>query len=314
MPQLLTSLTDFPAELRGGAISVGNFDGVHRGHAQLIGQLVATARKHSGLALVMTFDPPPTALLFPERVLTAPLTSIARRAELLFGLGVDALIAYPTDACLLSMSAHDFFEQKILGILQSSAMVEGPNFRFGRGRDGDVESLARMCAAAGVDFQVARPSADETGLISSTRIRNYLVAGDIRAANSLLTQPYTLTGVVAQGAQRGRQIGFPTANLTHIPSLIPGPGVYVGQVSCLDRAAGAKIPYQAAIHIGPNPTFDESQTKVEVHLIGYAGESLYGQAMQVTMLDKVREVRKFDSIDELRAQIASDVAACKAMR
>lgn len=314
MPQLLTSLADFPAELRGGAISVGNFDGVHRGHAQLIGQLVATARKHSGLALVMTFDPPPTALLFPERVLTAPLTSIARRAELLFGLGVDALIAYPTDTCLLSMSAQDFFQQKIVGILQARAMVEGPNFHFGRGRDGDVESLVRMCAAAHVDFQVVRPSADEAGLISSTRIRDYIVAGDIRTANALLTRPYTLTGVVAPGAQRGRQVGFPTANLTHIPSLIPGPGVYAGQVQWFDQAAGAKIPYQAAIHIGPNPTFDESHTKVEVHLIGYAGESLYGQSLQVTLLDKVREVRKFDSIDELRAQIASDVAACKAVR
>lgn len=314
MPLLLTSLADFPAELRGGAISVGNFDGVHCGHAQLIGQLVATARKHSTLALVMTFDPPPTALLFPERVLNAPLTSIARRAELLFGLGVDALIAYPTDARLLSMSAQDFFQQKIVGILQARAMVEGPNFHFGYGRDGDVESLARMCAGSSVDFQVARPSADEAGLISSTRIRNYIVAGDVRTANTLLTQPYALTGVVAVGAQRGRQVGFPTANLTHIPSLIPGPGVYGGQVQLSDQAAGAKTNYQAAIHIGPNPTFDESQTKVEVHLIGYAGEPLYGQRLQVALLDKVREVRKFDSIDELRAQIASDVAACMAVR
>lgn len=279
----------------------------------MIGQLVTTARKQSGLALVLTFDPPPTALLFPERKLTAPLTSIARRAELLFELGVDVLIAYPTDACLLSMSARDFFQQKIVGVLQARAVVEGPNFHFGRGRDGDVDSLARMCAAARVDFQVARPSADEVGLISSTRIRDYIMAGDVATANSLLTQPYTLTGIVAVGAQRGRQVGFPTANLTQIPSLIPGPGVYGGQVQLFDQPTGAKTLYQGAIHIGPNPTFDESQTKVEAHLIGYAGESLYGQHLQVTLLDKVRDVRRFDSIDELRAQIVSDVAACKAV-
>ncbi len=314
MPQLLTSLANFPTELRGSAISVGNYDGVHRGHAQLIDQLVSAARKHSGLALVMTFDPPPTALLFPERVLTSPLTSIARRAELLFGLGVDALIAYPTDDCLLSMSAQDFFQQKVVGVLQARAMVEGPNFRFGRGLDGDVDSLARMCATAGIDFQVARTTTDEIGLISSTRIRDYILSGDVKTANSLLTQPYALSGVVAVGAQRGRQIGFPTANLTHIPSLIPGPGVYAGQVQLFNQPSGAKTLYQGAIHIGPNPTFDESQSKVEVHLIGYAGESLYGQQLQVSLLDKVREVRKFASMDELRAQIASDVAACKAMR
>ena len=313
MPQLLTSLEDFPTELRGGAVSVGNFDGVHRGHARLIGELVAAARRHSGIALVMTFDPPPTALLFPERRLSSPLTSIERRAELLFGLGVDALIAYPTDSVLLSMSALDFFQQKIVGVLGARAMVEGPNFRFGRGRDGDVAGLAEMCAAAHVDFRVAQPSADLAGMISSTRIRDALTLGDVRLANSLLTQAYAMTGIVAVGAQRGREVGFPTANLTQIQSLIPGPGVYAGQVQLLEQPEGVQTDYPAAIHIGPNPTFDESRTKVEVHLIGYAGESLYGQRLQVTLLEKVREVCKFASIDELRAQIVRDVAACRAL-
>lgn len=312
MPQLLTSLEDFPTELRGGAVSVGNFDGVHRGHAQLIGDLVAAARRHSGRALVMTFDPPPTALLFPERRLSSPLTSIERRAELLFGLGVDALIAYPTDASLLSMSALDFFQQIIVGRLQAQAMVEGPNFRFGRGRDGDVAGLAEMCAAAQVDFQVTQPSADMGGMISSTRIRDALAVGDVRIANSWLTQSYALSGIVAVGAQRGREVGFPTANLTQIQSLIPGPGVYAGQVQFFEQPEGVPSAYPAAVHIGPNPTFDESRTKVEVHLIGYAGESLYGQRLEVSLLEKVREVCKFASIEELRAQIVRDVAACLA--
>lgn len=321
MPQLLTSLANFPAELRGGAVSVGNFDGVHRGHAQLIKQLVASADRIEGPALVMTFDPHPAELLFPERPLSRPLTSIKRRAELLFGLGVDALIAYPTDLRLLSLSAHEFFQKKIVDILHARAMVEGPNFRFGRGRGGDVLSLAKMCQAAQMDFRVVQPAQDAAGMISSTRIRNAIAAGDMKTANAMLTQPYVVSGIVAVGAQRGRSIGFPTANLTEIPVLVPGPGVYAGQVELSGRSSGGPssaaaadadlATYACAVHIGPNPTFAETEPKVEAHLIDYAGISLYGQQLRVAVLEKVREVCKFESVDELRRQITQDVEACR---
>ncbi len=323
MPQLLTSLANFPAELRGGAVSVGNFDGVHRGHAQLIKQLVATAGQNGGPALVMTFDPHPAALLYPDRPLSRPLTSIPRRAELLFGLGVDALIVYPTDSQLLSLSAHEFFQQKIVDILQARAMVEGPNFHFGRSRDGDVVSLAKMCQAARMEFRVVQPTQDAAGMISSTRIRNSIAAGDLKMANEMLTHPYTISGLVTVGAQRGRTVGFPTANLTEIPELVPGPGVYAGQVELCDSSGDASsygrtpdtgsATYACAVHIGPNPTFAEIENKVEVHLIDYAGASLYGQQLQVSVLEKVRGVRKFESIDDLRMQIARDVATCRAV-
>ncbi len=329
MPQLLTSLSDFPAGLRGGAVSVGNFDGVHVGHSRLIQQLVATARELSGPAIVLTFAPPPAALLYPERQLAAPLTTIARRAELLFELGVDALLAYPTDMELLSLSAQEFFQQKILGILHARGMVEGPNFRFGRDRDGDVDRLQTLCVQSGVLFQVAQPSADAQGMISSTRIRQLLVDGQVAAANAWLTQAYQLQGIVVSGAQRGRQLGFPTANLTEVGSLIPAAGVYAGQVTLSDeshdtvddhaRVAGDQLAhsdrgqrqsYWAAVNIGPNPTFEEAGTKVEVHLIGYTGGALYGRTMAVSLLRQIRAVRKFDSIDALRAQISRDVAQC----
>lgn len=314
MPQLLTSLADFPAELRGGAVSVGNFDGVHRGHAQLIKQLVAAAAANAGPALVLTFDPHPAELLYPERPVSRPLTNIPRRAELLFGLGVDALIAYPTDTRLLALSATEFFQQKIVGVLQARAMVEGPNFRFGRGRDGDVDSLAQMCRAAQLEFQIARPAQDAAGMISSTRIRNYIAAGELKAANELLTQPYVVSGIVTVGAQRGRTIGFPTANLSKIPVLVPGPGVYAGRVGLCNPSSDAQDSlqtYACAVHIGPNPTFAETENKVEVHLIDYAGASLYGRQLLVSLFEKVRDVRKFRSIDELRTQIVEDVAACR---
>ncbi|MCA9133198.1 MAG: riboflavin biosynthesis protein RibF [Planctomycetales bacterium] len=304
MPALLTSLDDLPPELLGGALAVGNFDGVHRGHGGLIQQLVRAAEQVGGPALVMTFHPPPTALLYPERPLSAPLTTLARRAELLLGLGVTTLLAYPTDHDLLALSPHDFFQQKVVGLLRAKAMVEGPNFRFGRDRAGDVSQLAAFCSAANIQFAVAQATQDEAGLISSTRIRRLLAAGEIGPANALLTRPYALQGEVVRGAGRGRQLGFPTANLDHIESLIPGYGVYAGKTRLEGRSLAA------AINIGPNPTFGEQQTKVEIHLIDYAGPPLYGQRLEVSLHDKIRDIQKFPSVDELRAQIAKDIAAC----
>lgn len=317
MPQLLTNLEDFPTSLLRGAVSVGNFDGVHQGHARLIEQLVATARRLKGPALVMTFDPPPTALLFPNRNLSAPLTTMQRRSELLFALGVDALIAYPTDAELLSLSAEEFFQQKICDILQARAMVEGPNFRFGRNRFGDVHLLQELCVAADIGFRVVPASQDAQGMISSSRIRECVKSGNLTLANTMLTQPYSIRGVVVPGEQRGSELGFATANLEEIESLLPGPGVYAGRIELTsDATANLSGPstsgriYGAAVNIGPNPTFGESKAKVEVHIIGYAGGPMYAQCLEISLFEKIRDIQKFDSIDELRSQIARDVAAC----
>lgn len=317
MSQLLTNLEDFPTSLLRGAVSVGNFDGVHLGHARLIEQLVATARRLRGPALVMTFDPPPTALLFPNRNLSAPLTTMQRRAELLFALGVDALIAYPTDLELLSLSAEEFFQLKICDILQARAMVEGPNFRFGRNRSGDVELLQELCESADVDFRVVPASQDAQGMISSTRIRDSIKSGQLGLANAQLTQPYSIQGVVVPGEQRGSELGFATANLEQIESLLPGLGVYAGSVELTSAGEGnlpgqstSRRTYAAAVNIGPNLTFGEAKTKVEVHLIGYAGGPMYAQRLEIALLEKIRDIKKFDSIDELRKQIALDVAAC----
>jgi riboflavin kinase/FMN adenylyltransferase len=309
MPQLLKTLDHLPVHLLRGAVAVGNFDGVHAGHARLIEQLVATAKRYSGPAVVMTFDPPPTALLFPERRLSPPLTSIPRRAELLFDLGVDAVIAYPTDAALLSLTSEAFFQSKIVDCLQARSMVEGPNFRFGRDRAGDIHHLRALCSAANIDFQVVAPNQDAQGMISSTRIRQCLLAGQIAEANSMLTQPYALRGIVVPGAQRGSQLGFATANLSHIESMLPASGVYAGRAEWVDQLSQPQ-KYAVALNIGPNPTFEESNIKVEAHLIGYAGGPLYAQRLEIALLDKIREVRKFDSIQELQSQIAQDVAAC----
>lgn len=301
MAQLITDLNNFPDSLQGAAVAVGNFDGVHRGHRQLIEQLMAAARKIKGPAVVLTFDPPPQALLLPDRPLGPPLTTIARRAELLGGLGVDALIAYPTDRALLSLSAVDFFEQFIVGKLRAGAMVEGPNFRFGRDRGGDTALLQELCRAAGMDCSIAPASEDQAGMISSSRVRHLLAQGDIAAANAMLTQNYQLNGLVSGGARRGRELGFPTANLTQINSQVPAHGVYAGSASLNDQW------WPAAINIGPNPTFDDSDTKVEVHIIGWQG-TLYGERLTCALNERIRDVMKFESLASLQLQIRQDIA------
>jgi len=304
MPQLIHSLNDFPNDLRGGAVAIGNFDGVHRGHFQLVRELVAQAQRLAGPAIVFTFDPTPMAVLFPQRALSAPLTNMDRRAELLHKLGVDLVVAYPTDMALLQLTAEEFFQRVMLDTLDARAIVEGPNFRFGHDRLGDVEMLGRLCSASGLSLAVVSASNDETGMISSTRVRELINAGNIDQANSLLTQPYQIVGQVGRGAARGRTMGSPTANLTNIEVLVPPHGVYAGRVPIGDDFCAA------AIHIGPNPTFDDDSVKVEVHLIDWKGE-LYDSRLECIFLDRLRDVRKFDSLGELKTQIALDIEACR---
>ncbi len=306
MPHLIHSLTHFPPDSRCGAVAIGNFDGVHRGHANLIAELVSAARKVNGPAIVFTFDPPPIALLQPDRILSAPLTSIQRRAELLHRLGVDLVIAYPTDMALLQLSAEEFFQKVLLDALAARAIVEGPNFRFGKDRLGDIQRLAELCSRNQIALTVVEAANDSCGMISSTRIRQLITQGDMAEANALLTEPYQLMGSVGHGAARGRTIGTPTANLTQVQQLVPPHGVYAGCVPVGDSLCAA------AIHIGPNPTFGDSACKIEVHLIDWRGE-LYDSEVRCTFLDRLRDIKKFDSPAELQAQIAKDIDRCRAI-
>ncbi len=314
MPRLIHSLKDFPDVLRGGAVAIGNFDGVHRGHEQLVRELVAQAHNiaahniaaQTTPAIVFTFDPPPIAILSPMRAQSAPLTGIARRAELLHKLGVDLVVAYPTDMALLRLSAEEFFQKVLLDTFAARVIVEGPNFRFGHDRLGDVAMLGRLCETNGLSLAIVPAAIDEAGMISSTRVRELINAGNIVGANELLTQPYQIVGQVGHGAARGRTIGAPTANLTNIRVLVPPHGVYAGCVPMGEHV------YPAAIHVGPNPTFDDVSVKVEVHLIDWHGE-LYNAQLPCTFLERLREVRKFLSPAELQSQIASDIESCRAI-
>lgn len=299
--RLLHSLAALPPDLRGGALSIGNFDGVHRGHAQLVQRLLAKARDLRGPAIVFTFDPHPVRLLRPESA-PPPLTWTDRKAELLAELGVTAVIAYPTDEALLALSPDQFFQRIVQDQLGARAMVEGPNFFFGHNRAGNIDTLTRLCQQSNVALEIVPPTESGGEIVSSSRVRAAIQAGDVDLARQLLTRPYRVRGMVTHGAGRGGKIGFPTANLAAIDTLLPAQGVYAA------RALTPAGNWPAAINIGPNPTFGEQTLKVEAHLIGFSG-NLYGQPLELEFLSRLRSIRPFDSVAALKTQLHHDLAA-----
>lgn len=289
----------------GGAVTIGNFDGVHRGHARIIQRLKALAAEVGGPAVVFTFDPHPVRLLRPEAA-PPPLTWIDRKAQLLAALGVDVTVVYPTDEALLSLEPREFFDQIVIDRLQARAIAEGPNFFFGRQRAGNVTMLGELCQGANIRLEVVEPLEADGQYVSSSRVRQLVAAGDVAAANTLLTCPYRIRGMVTHGAARGGKLGFPTANVDAIDTLLPAAGVYACRAIC------AEGQWPAAVNIGPNPTFGEDALKVEVHLIGYTG-SLYGDPLEVDFLQRLRDIRSFGSIEQLKSQLARDVEAARGL-
>ena len=289
--------------LQGSAVTIGNFDGVHQGHAKLLEQLILRAREVGGPAIVLTFDPHPVRILRPE-LAPPPLTWTSRKAELLCDLGVDVTVVYPTDKNLLDLSAEQFFDQIVIQRLGAKAVVEGPNFAFGKDRGGSIELLQTLCDAHDVQLQIVPPLLEGDQFVSSSRIREAISVGDVGTASEMLTRPYRVRGMVTHGMNRGATMGFPTANLVGIDTLVPASGVYAAVAWWQDR------PYAAAVNIGGNPTFAEPVHKFEVHLLDFK-QIIYGQVLSVDILSRLRGVKTFDNQDALLAQVQQDIAAVR---
>jgi len=298
--KLFRGLDGLSADCCGGAAAIGNFDGVHLGHARIIERLRAMAARVGGPATVFTFDPPPNRILRPEQA-PMPLCWLERKVELLSELGVDVVVAYPTDAAFLAQTPEEFFDRVVLGKLHAKALVEGRNFLFGRDRTGDVRLLEQFCQQAGLLLEIVDPVQIDGAEVSSSRIRQLLACGQIAAANRLLGRPHRIRGRVVRGAGRGNKLGFPTANLDSVDTLLPAPGIYAG------RAEADGCWWPAAISLGPNPTFDESVAKIEAYLLDYQG-CLYDRPLTVDFLARLREIKRFDSVDNLIAEMTADVA------
>jgi riboflavin kinase/FMN adenylyltransferase len=302
---ILENFDPVPDRLRHAYLAVGNFDGVHIGHAALISRLQSNAAAAGAAAIALSFDPRPVEILRPEQA-GPPLTWTARKVALLEQAGATEVALFRTGRWLLGLTAREFFDRVILEQFAARGMVEGPTFGFGRDRGGDSRLLSRWCADRGIDFEVVAPAEHDGQVISSSRIRRALAEGRVAEAARLLGRPYRVRGAVVRGSGRGEGLGFPTANLSGIDTLIPAPGVYAARTSIeSDHAAIA-----AAVHIGPNATFGELDARLEAHLIGYAGD-LYGRILFIDFLEFLRPTRAFSTVDDLVAQIKDDVARAR---
>jgi riboflavin kinase/FMN adenylyltransferase len=292
--------------LEGCVATIGNFDGVHRGHQAVLSDLKELAAARGAPGVVLSFEPTPQEFL---RGAAAParLTSLREKHARLAGHGLDALVALPFDARLAALEATDFVSQVLVEGLGVAELVVGDDFRFGRGRGGDFALLQRLGVQHGFTVRQHR-TVDEGGeRISSTRVRAALAAGDLDLAERLLGWRYGFRGRVRHGDARGRTLGFPTANLALGRHATPATGVYLVRV----RGAGAGVLHGAA-SVGRRPAVGGTDLRCEVHLFDFTGD-LYGRQLEVELLSRLRDEWDFDSLDALRAQIARDVEAARGM-
>lgn len=298
-------LEDVPEDWGRSVVTIGSYDGVHRGHQLIIGRTVELARELGVPSVVVTFDPHPSEVVRPGS--HPPLLAAHhRRAELMAGLGVDALLILPFTAEFSRLSATDFVRQVLVEALHARAVVEGPNFRFGHRAAGDVDLLEGLGLRHGYQVEVVDMfvTGDAGGgePFSSSLTRRLVAKGDVAGAMEILGRPHRVEGVVVRGAQRGRELGYPTANVETLPhTAVPADGVYAGWLV----VDGERMP--AAISVGTNPTFDGVDRTVEAYAIDRVGLDLYGLHVAVEFLAFLRGQEKFASIDDLLERIAGDV-------
>jgi riboflavin kinase / FMN adenylyltransferase len=282
-------------------VTIGVFDGVHRGHQEIIGHTVKRARELGVQSVVVTFDPHPSEVVRPGShppVLTEP----ARKAELIEQLGVDVLCVLPFTLEFSRLSAEAFVHDVLVAHLHAALIVVGENFRFGHRAAGDIDLLRRLGRTFGFAVEGAPLVADDSTVFSSTYIRSCVDAGDVTAAARALGRPHRLEGVVVRGDGRGREIGFPTANLlTGQYAAVPADGVYA---AWLVRGRGERLP--AAVSIGTNPTFSGRERRVEAYVLDFDGD-LYGERLALDFVSRLREMRTYTGVEPLVTQIHEDV-------
>lgn len=282
-------------------VALGNFDGVHLGHQAVLRRAVEEGRRRGLRVVAATFDPHPRAVLTPGSE-PGLLTTQDLRREALRRYGADEVRIIRFDKDLSLKTPEEFVSDVLVGEIGAGVVVVGENFRFGHRAAGDVEDLRRIMRSFGGEaYGVAVRSEDGEGAISSTRIRALIGAGEVEEAARLLGRPYVLRGEVVVGDRRGREIGFPTANVVPDPAqVVPARGVYAGFVRV------GKAFYAACTNVGVAPTFERGENRVEAYLLDFDGD-LYGRVVDVSFLRRIRPEKRFSGVEELKEQIARDV-------
>ena len=295
--------------LPASVVTLGSFDGVHCGHQVLIGKAVQAAKTIGVPSVGYTFHPHPAAIVAPER---APPTimGIDERARTMGLYGLDIVLVEPFDRSFSRVSADGFVSDYLVGRLHPTHVVVGFNFTYGRDRGGDADHLSAAGDRLGFTVEVVQAVDADGEIASSTSVRAYLIEGDIPAARRLLGRDPALTGTVVPGDQRGRTIGFPTANLELDGTLVPAHGVYACRVELLDEVGDATSAHDAVCNIGRRPTFDGRAVSAEAFLLDFEGD-LYGRRLRLVLIDRLRSERKFSGIEALKTQLALDVEAAR---
>jgi riboflavin kinase/FMN adenylyltransferase len=301
--QIWRSLDDVPADLGRTAVVIGNFDGVHLGHQHVVREARSAADTEGLRVVAVTFDPHPMAVLRPEHAPTS-ITDIETRAELLRDAGVDDVLALPFDRDVASLSPQEFARRVLADVLHAAVVVVGANFRYGSRASGDVATLTASGEELGFRA-IGVPLDGGPQVWSSTYVRTCLATGDVAGAAEALGRPFVVRGVVVRGDRRGRELGFPTANVpTRVLTAAPADGVYAGWLRRLDT--GERFP--AAISVGTNPTFDgERERRVESYVLDRDDLELYDVEVEVSFVDRIRGMERFDGVDALIETMHKDV-------
>jgi len=297
------SLDDVPADLGRTVVVIDNFDGVHLGHRHVVRRARELADRDGLRVVAVTFDPHPMAVLRPEHAPTS-ITDIETRAELLRDAGVDDVLALPFDRDVASWSPQEFARRVLADVLHAAVVVVGANFRYGSRASGDVATLTASGEELGFRA-IGVPLDGGPQVWSSTYVRTCLATGDVAGAAEALGRPFVVRGVVVRGDRRGRELGFPTANVpTRVLTAAPADGVYAGWLRRLDT--GERFP--AAISVGTNPTFDgERERRVESYVLDRDDLELYDVEVEVSFVDRIRGMERFDGVDALIETMHKDV-------
>jgi riboflavin kinase / FMN adenylyltransferase len=300
--KIIHTLSELQAQGRKVCLAIGFFDGVHLGHQQIIRQTTTDARQHEALALILTFDKHPNTVIAPDRA-PALIYPLEQKLRVIESLEADVTLVVHFDKAFSERSGEEFVRTLAGEAGPIRSICVGANFTFGHKRSGNVELLRRLGAELKFTVHGQAAVALDGKAVSSTRIRQAISAGNLDAASQMLGRAYSLVGPVVRGDQLGRKLGFPTANLDVTGLVLPPSGVYVAQV----KASGSL--HRAVVNIGSRPTLQspQSQLRVEAHLLEFNGD-LYGKTLELIFVEKLRDEKKFPSLDELREQIARDIS------
>ncbi len=286
------------------AITIGTFDGVHTGHRAILNEVVAHAEVSGGESVLLTFEPHPRKVLFPGQPIGI-ITPLQKKLELIAAIGIQHIVVVPFTKQFADLSATEYIEHFLVEKFHPQSIVIGYDHRFGHDRTGDINLLRSFAPRCGFDLVEIPAQLIEQAAVSSTKIRNAIVAGHIGEANMMLGRPYSLEGIVVAGNQLGRTIGYPTANLSPVEAeqVLPGNGIYAVE------ALHAGVRYDGMMSIGFNPTVtDKKELKMEVNIFEF-DKDIYGQVLEVFFIEKLRDEQKFDSLEALTAQLRADKLA-----